>query len=176
MALTIFLPPLSHRCLSPEGRGLMKTSHLGLGGLKLWVSVLVPIYCKEHLWWWLNTKLYGHINISLGVTSMLCFFSRMKRVGFPLGPWPIYCRFLTDFKWNFKTMSLGAGEMTEQFVAQTALREDQSLVHCRHIRQLINTFYSTSKGSDALSWPLTPPALRHTYPWSTYRHNIKKKS
>lgn len=71
-------------------------------------------------------------------------------------------------------MSLGAGEMTEELVAQTALREDQSLVHSRHSRQLINTSHATSSGSDALSWPLMPPALRRMYPWSTYKHNIKK--
>lgn len=53
--LTTFLSPLPHRELGPEGRALMKTSHLGLyvsGSLilctlSMCVSVLFSIYCKK---------------------------------------------------------------------------------------------------------------------------------
>lgn len=50
-SLIIFLPPLEHRSLRPEGSGSMKTSHSGLDvpgshsqhTVQLWVSVLVPL-------------------------------------------------------------------------------------------------------------------------------------
>lgn len=55
--LTIFLPSLPHRSLSLEGRGLMKTLHVGLCAPKPltlytpWNSVFVPIYGKKRPFW-----------------------------------------------------------------------------------------------------------------------------
>lgn len=57
LALTVFLPPLLHRSLNPEGRrGLMTTSHLELSAPSLslyivqwWSSTLIPVHYKRKL-------------------------------------------------------------------------------------------------------------------------------
>lgn len=97
--LKVFLPPLLPSFLSPEERGLMKTSHLGLSIPKsiaslhdvLCASVFVPIYFqRELLCPWLNkTLIYGCSRMLLGVIVVLPSFSRTVVFGFPQGSWPI---------------------------------------------------------------------------------------
>ena len=48
-ALTILPPPLPHRCLSLEGRGLTRTSHLGLSPLKSLTLCSVVNLCVNFL-------------------------------------------------------------------------------------------------------------------------------
>lgn len=94
---------LLHSSLSPKGRGLWKTSHLGLKVVKtliLWTlfncrSWLVPIYCKRKLLWrWLSmSPIYEYSGMSLIVILLLCSFSRTIVFGIPLSPWPIYSQF-----------------------------------------------------------------------------------
>lgn len=96
LALTVFLPPLLHNSLILEGRGLMKISHLGQGTPKsltlyidqFWVSVLILIYCKKLFWCELSSAVIcacnGCSNMSLGVILLLCYFSRIIVLGFPL--------------------------------------------------------------------------------------------
>ena len=52
LAFTIFLSPLLHSFLIPEGMDLIETSHLGLSVthiVLLWIFVFVPIYCRSKL-------------------------------------------------------------------------------------------------------------------------------
>lgn len=54
----------------------------------VWVSVLISIcYKKRLLWWKLNNSLtYGYSNMSLVIVLLLCLFSRIMAVVFPLEP------------------------------------------------------------------------------------------
>lgn len=84
LTFTLF-PPLLQGTLSPEVRGLMETSHLGLSVPKfltlhtvwLWVSIFVPICSmRKPLWWWLSKALiHEEGRISLGVTLSLNYFT-----------------------------------------------------------------------------------------------------
>lgn len=93
---------------SPRWRGLMKTSHLGLGVLdisqplyiaQLWISVLSPISCKSRfLWWWLSEALIAS-RIALGVILLLFFPSRAIVFGFLL-----YLYNLSSVRYEFYLM------------------------------------------------------------------------
>lgn len=60
-----------HRALSLEIRGLIKVSYLGpsvpesmtLQSVHLWVSLLIPIYCKKKLSDEGGVMLHGHDNV-----------------------------------------------------------------------------------------------------------------
>lgn len=88
--------PLQQKSLSHEGRGMVKTSYSAtyskvshsLKTVHLWVSVLIDIYCMKLRWWGLSNTLICECNsISLGVILLLCSFSKIQVVGFPLGLW-----------------------------------------------------------------------------------------
>jgi hypothetical protein len=70
-----------------------KVSH-SLHIIWLWVSIFIPIYCRRKLlWWWLSkTLIYEYSRMSLGVTLLLCSFSRMVVLGIPPGPWDSQCQ------------------------------------------------------------------------------------
>lgn len=97
LALTVFLPSLPHRCLSVEGRILIKTSYLELSAAKF-LSLCIFSSCSS-----LNSHLlqieasvmqlsdaliYGYSNISLGVILLLRSRTYVSRIvlGFHLSP------------------------------------------------------------------------------------------
>lgn len=71
------LPPVWYSSLTPEGRGLTKSSNLllsiskSLALVEMWVSILLPIYCRrKQLWWWVSKILiHGYSWTTLGVFS-----------------------------------------------------------------------------------------------------------
>lgn len=78
------------RCLSCEGAGLIKTSHLRLNA-SLSVhclavgSMLINNLCKK-LWWRLSDALtHGYNSMLLAFILLLCLFGKIVIVGFPLG-------------------------------------------------------------------------------------------
>lgn len=88
LALTLLQSPLLQGFLSPEGRDLKETFHLGLSVLRslqslhvwLWVSVFVIICCRRKLfWWWLSKALvYEYSRMSLShfiVNSSICLYA-----------------------------------------------------------------------------------------------------
>ena len=93
--LTTFLLLLWHRSLCLEWRGLIKRCHLELSApnfhslhiVQLWVSVLIAIYCTEKYPWWglSDVLIYGYSCMSSWVILLLCLFSRMIAICFPLG-------------------------------------------------------------------------------------------
>lgn len=91
VALTSFLPPLLHRPLNLES---MKTYYLGLWTSKsftlctlfICVFLFITIYYNKFPWWGLSdTLIYRCSNMSLGVISLVCPFTRIIVVSFPLG-------------------------------------------------------------------------------------------
>lgn len=120
------LPPLPQSSLSPDRRGWVKTSHLGLCTVRLWASVLVPVYCKEKklLWGWLHKKLIydGYSRVISGVILLLYSFNRTIIFGFPLGPWPIWSHVLAHPKQCQEWVpSRGMGINSNQIVVDCSL-------------------------------------------------------
>lgn len=75
LPLTLFLPPLSHNSLNPEGSILMKVSHLGLSVPRFrTLCIIVPISCRRKLLWLELT--YEYCRMSLNVFLLLCPFGR----------------------------------------------------------------------------------------------------
>lgn len=64
-----------------------------------------------------------------------------------------------------------AREMAQQLRVPAALTEDPSSVLNAHVKWLRITSNSSSKGSNALFWPLLTPALTHAHlPAPTQTH------
>ena len=79
LSLTIFLPILLYVSLSPNGRDLMKMSHLRLTAPRFLILCSLPICCRRKLWRWLSLALiYEYHRMSLGVILMLHSFSRTE--------------------------------------------------------------------------------------------------
>lgn len=84
--LPIFLPPLLHKSPDFSREDLKKTSHLWLSVytshslhiVRVNISVLLTINCKQVLWWDTNNILnYRYIITSLGDLSMPCSLWRI---------------------------------------------------------------------------------------------------
>lgn len=61
-----------------------KVSH-SLSTIQLCIPMLISIYTKKKLFWWMLNKLliYRQSNLSLGIILLLCSFNRMIEVSFP---------------------------------------------------------------------------------------------
>lgn len=68
--------------------------------VQLWVSVLVPLYCKKKVLWWQLTEplIHRYSNMSLGNIFLLCSISVIRVVGFLLGldGEPLSCSWLLN--------------------------------------------------------------------------------
>lgn len=106
--------------LEPWGEGLLKTSHLKLGGPKsstlcTWSSCTslnwFPFTAGgKSLWWWPNgTLVYGNSRMSLGVFLLLCSFTKIRVYGFPVGPWSVQPQFLATWSCQIWIPSHGLG-------------------------------------------------------------------
>lgn len=99
--LKIFLPPPPHAslCLRGSKAPLMKIPHLGPSASKslplhivqLWVSLLAPVCSKKRRPWYRIKRclLCGYSSMTSGAILLLCSFSRIIVLDFPLGPKPM---------------------------------------------------------------------------------------
>lgn len=74
------------QCIVPSREWTFLKSHYSLDFGRLWVSVLVSIYCKQKLFWWrVKGVLIYRYHKSLGVCLILCPFGRIIVVDSLLG-------------------------------------------------------------------------------------------